>query len=126
MAGFPLNCLEAADLFLLEALSRGIDKAYIFEKNTNACAMIKANAEKCRFTEELLIQRTDAKNAAKLLQTKEEKAKLLFIDPPYAETKFYNFAQEFSEAGLLTENAVIVCEHDKNWITRIVWYVSQS
>ena len=113
--GISVELFGGSGSLSLEALSRGIDKAYIFEKNTNACAMIKANTEKCRFTEELLIQRTDAKNAVKLLLTKEEKVKLLFIDPPYAETKFYNLAQEFSEAGLLTENAVIVCEHDKKF-----------
>ncbi|MBE1553577.1 16S rRNA (guanine(966)-N(2))-methyltransferase RsmD [Sporosarcina limicola] len=97
----------------IEALSRGADEAFIFEKNMKACAIIQANAEKCKFTEELHIERTDARNAVKILQISGKKADLLFIDPPYAETRFYHLAQDFSEANLLSEGAVIVCEHEK-------------
>ncbi|KAA0966621.1 16S rRNA (guanine(966)-N(2))-methyltransferase RsmD [Sporosarcina sp. ANT_H38] len=111
--GIAVELFGGSGSLSLEALSRGIDEAFIFEKNVKACAIIKVNAEKCRFTEELHIQRADAKNAVKFLEAKGKKAKLLFIDPPYAETNFYDLAQDFVEAGLLTENAVIVCEHEK-------------
>ncbi|WP_342512707.1 16S rRNA (guanine(966)-N(2))-methyltransferase RsmD [Sporosarcina sp. FSL K6-1522] len=96
-----------------EALSRGADEAFVFEKNAKACAIIQANAEKCRFTEEVHIQRADARHAVKVLQAAGAKADLLFIDPPYAETKFYDLVQEFVEADLLSEGAIIVCEHEK-------------
>ena len=51
-----------------------------------------------------------------VLQATAKKAKLLFIDPPYAETAFYELAGDFVEADLLTDNAVIVCEHDKQLV----------
>jgi 16S rRNA (guanine966-N2)-methyltransferase len=111
--GIAVELFGGSGSLSLEALSRGIDEAFIFEKNVKACTIIKANADKCRFTEDLHIQRTDARNAAKVLQIQGKKAKLLFIDPPYAETAFYDLALEFVEASLLTENAVIVCEHEK-------------
>ncbi|WP_186669514.1 16S rRNA (guanine(966)-N(2))-methyltransferase RsmD [Sporosarcina sp. BP05] len=111
--GVAVELFGGSGSLSLEALSRGIDEAFIFEKNVKACAIIKSNAEKCRFTEELHIQRADARNAVNFLQVQGKKAKLLFIDPPYAETAFYDLAQDFVEADLLTENAVIVCEHEK-------------
>jgi 16S rRNA (guanine966-N2)-methyltransferase len=111
--GIAVELFGGSGSLSLEALSRGVDEAFIFEKNVKACAIIKANAEKCRFTEELHIQRADARNAVKVLQATGKQAKLLFIDPPYAETKFYNLALNFVEAGLLSEVAVIVCEHEK-------------
>ncbi|MFD1204042.1 MULTISPECIES: 16S rRNA (guanine(966)-N(2))-methyltransferase RsmD [Sporosarcina] len=97
----------------IEALSRGMDTAYIFEKNNKACAIIKENIEKCRFTEFVHIFRNDAKHAVKTLQASSVAIDLLFVDPPYAKTEYYNFVMEMYEAGLLNDNAIIVCEHDK-------------
>ncbi len=114
--GVAVELFGGSGSLSLESLSRGIDEAFIFEKNAKACAIIKANAEKCRFVEELHIRRADAKNAVKLMEASGKRAKLLFIDPPYAETAFYNLALDFVEADLLTENAVIVCEHEKQLV----------
>jgi 16S rRNA (guanine966-N2)-methyltransferase len=113
--GIAVELFGGSGSLSLEALSRGVDEAFIFEKNVKACAIIKANTEKCRFTEQLHIQRADARTAVKILQTKDKKANLLFIDPPYAETKYYNLAQEFADLGLLTDDAIIVCEHEKQF-----------
>ncbi|MFJ7933032.1 16S rRNA (guanine(966)-N(2))-methyltransferase RsmD [Sporosarcina sp. NPDC096371] len=114
--GVAVELFGGSGSLSLEALSRGVDEAFIFEKNAKACAIIKANAEKCRFTEELRIHRADARNAEKVLQATQKKVKLLFIDPPYAEIAFYDLARDFAEADLLTDNAVIVCEHDKQLV----------
>ncbi|HJF30879.1 MAG TPA: 16S rRNA (guanine(966)-N(2))-methyltransferase RsmD [Sporosarcina psychrophila] len=113
--GVAVELFGGSGSLSLEALSRGADEAFIFERNVKACAVIKANAEKCRFTEQLHIQRADARTAAKTLQAKEKKANLLFIDPPYAETKFYDLAQHFADLDLLADNAVIICEHEKQF-----------
>ncbi|MEK5039670.1 16S rRNA (guanine(966)-N(2))-methyltransferase RsmD [Sporosarcina sp. FSL K6-3457] len=114
--GVAVELFGGSGSLSLEALSRGVDEAFVFEKNVKACAIIKANAEKCRFTEQLHIQRADARNAVSVLQATQKKAKLLFLDPPYAETAFYELARDFAEAGLLTDNAAIVCEHDKQFV----------
>lgn len=108
-----------ADLFggsgalSLEALSRGADEAIIIEKNPKACAIIRANAEKSQLTDHIHIERADARNAVKLLKRYEKQVDYLFVDPPYAETKFYDLVQKIAEADLLSERALIVCEHDK-------------
>lgn len=108
-----------ADLFggsgalSLEALSRGADEAIVFEGNPKACAVIRANAEKSRLTDHIHIERADARNAVKLLKRFGKKIDYLFVDPPYAETKFYDLVAQISEAGLLSERSLVVCEHDK-------------
>src|SRR3954467_5229356 len=66
--GVAVELFGGSGSLSLEALSRGVDEAYIFEKNVKACTVIKANAEKCRLTDELHIQRADARNAVKVLQ----------------------------------------------------------
>ncbi len=111
--GVSVELFGGSGSLSLEALSRGVDEAYLFEKNVKACAVIEANAEKCRFTEVLHIQRADARKAVQILQAKGVEAKLLFLDPPYAKAEYYNLALDFVEAGLLTDVAAIVCEHDK-------------
>lgn len=57
--------------------------------------------------------RNDARNAVKALQSSDVLVDLLFIDPPYAEEKYYDLAMEFVQANLLSENAIIICEHEK-------------
>ncbi|WP_438316851.1 16S rRNA (guanine(966)-N(2))-methyltransferase RsmD [Sporosarcina sp. FA9] len=111
--GIVVELFGGSGALSLEALSRGADKAIVFEKNSKACSIIKANAEKTKFTDQVHIERADARKAVSLLKKHVVKIDYLFIDPPYAEKEFYELAGTLVEAGLLSDNAVIVCEHDK-------------
>ncbi|QTD42421.1 16S rRNA (guanine(966)-N(2))-methyltransferase RsmD [Sporosarcina sp. Te-1] len=111
--GISVELFGGSGSLSLEALSRGADSAYVFERNARACAIIKENAEKCRFHDELVIFRSDARNAAKKLKSMDVLADYLFIDPPYAQTEFYGLINDFIELELLTSDAIIICEHDK-------------
>ena len=114
--GIVVELFGGSGALSLEALSRGADKAIIFEKNSKACAIIQANAEKSKFTNQIHIERTDARNAVNILKKSGQKIDFLFIDPPYAETKFYELAQTIAEAGWLSDCAIIVCEHEKKML----------
>lgn len=111
--GVAVELFGGSGSLSLEALSRGAAEAFIFEKNTKACAIIKENAEKCRFTDTVHIQRADARHALKVLQKSDRKVDFLFIDPPYAQDKLYELAKEFALSGILSDDAIIVCEHEK-------------
>jgi 16S rRNA (guanine966-N2)-methyltransferase len=111
--GLAIELFGGSGSLSLETLSRGAEEAFIFEKNMKACEIIRANAEKCRFAGQVHIQRTDARNAVNILKGSGKKAAYLFIDPPYAESAFYGLAGDLVKANLLTEDAVIVCEHEK-------------
>ncbi|WP_153731187.1 16S rRNA (guanine(966)-N(2))-methyltransferase RsmD [Sporosarcina obsidiansis] len=98
----------------IEALSRGMDQAIVFEKNSKACAVITSNSEKCRFEDLLHIERKDARQAAKVLKQRSVVIDLLFIDPPYAAVEYYDLIKEMVNEDLLAEDAMIVCEHEKH------------
>lgn len=113
--GIAVELFGGSGSLSIESLSRGTDEAYIFEKNPKACSIIRENVEKCRFIDQVHIIRNDARNASKALPS-DVKIDLLFIDPPYAETKFYDLAEELALAEMLAEDAIIVCEHDKQLV----------
>lgn len=114
--GVAVELFGGSGSLSIESLSRGTDMAYIFEKNPRACTVIRENVEKCRFTDQVQITRADARNAVKTLQSLNVKVDLLFLDPPYAETKYYQLAETLAQAELLTDNAIIICEHEKQLI----------
>lgn len=98
----------------IEALSRGMDQAIVFEKNPKACAIIKINAEKCRMEECLRIEKKDARQAAAILKQKEVSIDLLFVDPPYATVEYYDVIKDVIAQELVADDATIICEHDKH------------
>lgn len=112
--GVVVELFGGSGALSLEAISRGATEAIIFERNKEACQVIRKNIDKCHYNDRVYIGRTDARNAISYLQRVEKKVDFLFIDPPYAEEKYYNLAVELIEKKLLSETAIIVCEHDKN------------
>lgn len=111
--GVVVELFGVSGALSLEALSRGAEEAYIFEKNRAACEIIRLNSEKCRYEQKVHVQKTDARNAFKYLSKQNKKIDLLFIDPPYAQERFYDLVQEAVDLNLLSEQALIICEHDK-------------
>ncbi len=114
--GIVVELFGGSGALSLEALSRGAEKAYVFEKNRKACAIIQSNVEKCRYDEIVHIKQTDARNASKILQQNNEMIDLLFIDPPYAQNDFYQLAETIADNNLLTDSAIIICEHDNKTV----------
>lgn len=112
--GIVVELFGGSGALSLEALSRGANAAYIFEKNRAACEVIRANLKKCKYEEKAQLYQTDAQNSVKILSQLTVTVNYLFIDPPYAEENFYQLAQQFIDAELLANDAVIVCEHDKS------------
>lgn len=111
--GVAVELFGGSGALSLEALSRGAEEAFVFEKNRGACEVIRANVEKCHYEEFVHIKQMDARNALKVLSGTGKKIDYLFLDPPYAEEEFYGLAQSIVDEGLLTDSAIIVCEHDK-------------
>ena len=98
----------------IEALSRGMEQAIVFEKNPKACAIIKANVEKCKMLENMQIEKKDARQAAAILKQNEVSIDLLFVDPPYATVEYYDVIKDVIAQGIVADDATIICEHDKH------------
>ncbi|RLQ92865.1 16S rRNA (guanine(966)-N(2))-methyltransferase RsmD [Planomicrobium sp. Y74] len=110
---------NALDLFAgsgglgIEALSRGIEKAVFIDKDSKAIETIRANLEKTRLNQQAEVYRNDAKRAIKVLKKNDFQARLLFLDPPYHITESYGLMDFAAETGILTEDSIVVCEHEK-------------
>lgn len=113
---------NALDLFAgsgglgIEALSRGIDKTVFIDKDGKAVDTIRANLDKTRLSGQAEVYRNDAKRAIKLLKKNDFQARLLFLDPPYHITEAYDLMDYAAESGILTTDAIVVCEHEKGVI----------
>lgn len=110
---------NALDLFAgsgglgIEALSRGIDYVVFTEKDRKAVETIHFNLAKTRLEDRSEVYRADAERALSVMKKNGFKARLLFLDPPYHMAKAYGLMDKAAEFGLMTEDAIVVCEHDK-------------
>jgi|SRR5690606_6537289 len=110
----------AVDLFAgsgglgIEALSRGVDHAIFTDKDKKAVETIQANLEKTKFKESAEVYRADAERGLKAMKKNGVKARLLFLDPPYHMEKAYGLMGKAAELGLLEDEAIIVCEHERD------------
>lgn len=109
------NCL---DLFAgsgglaIEAVSRGIDKAILIDRDPQAIKTIKENIEVTKESDKFEVYRNDANRAIDLLRGK-KKFDLLFLDPPYAKQEIEKQIEKIVGADLLNNKALIICELDK-------------
>lgn len=97
----------------LEALSRGMKEAYIFEKHPKAVQVIKDNVSKCRMDDQVMVFKTDARNAARLVKKYGEPVSLLYVDPPYSKVDHYEWIHDWIKRESLVKDAIIICEHQK-------------
>jgi len=109
----------AVDLFAgsgglgIESLSRGIDTCIFIEKDPRAIQIIHENIKKCKLEDQAEVYKADANRAIKALEKRHAQVDLLFVDPPYQKVGYYDLIEQFTEKNLLTDKAIILCEHEK-------------
>ena len=102
----------------IEALSRGAREAIFVEKHPPAVALIKKNLDLLEIRKGVRVLALDALKALERLAQEPSAANtridILFLDPPYAEAEAYKNVLAFlGDADLLTENAVVIAEHQR-------------
>ncbi len=114
------GCIQGAkvlDLFCgtgalgIEALSRGAQEAVFADKDPRSLAQTKLNLKNLEIPDARVIK-GDFKDALKNL--KGEKFDLIFLDPPYMSGVYETAIKLIKEFDILSENGIIVCEHEKN------------
>lgn len=94
----------------IEAISRGMTKAYLFEKNRKAQLVIEQNIAMTKQENAFMLIKGDSKY---LLSKVSEPADLIFLDPPYAKQTIVEDIKRLFDLGLVKDSAIIVCETDK-------------
>ncbi|MDY0219542.1 MAG: 16S rRNA (guanine(966)-N(2))-methyltransferase RsmD [Desulfobacterium sp.] len=113
----------------MEALSRGADFATFVDKSLEACKLIKENSTLLHLDDRSTIIHRDLSRPGQLftpgerrshtridqIQTNlawaKKKFDLVFMDPPYGMGLIETTLADTSFLDLLTDNALIVCEH---------------
>ena len=94
----------------LEALSRGVKRAYFSDQSRESLRIVKENVALCRAQDRSILLAGDFRsNIARV----KEKVDFFFVDPPYADGFILPAVDAILDAGNLADGGLIVCEHDK-------------
>lgn len=111
--GQVLDLFSGSGSLAIEAVSRGCDTAVCVDKQFSAIKVIKENVAVTKEEEKFTVIKGEANRIIEQLSTQGKVFDWLFLDPPYAEQEIVKQICRVSELGLLSDEAVIVCEVDK-------------
>lgn len=94
----------------IEALSRGAKHAYFVENNKKALECIKKNLTFTKMADKATVVSRDVLGAIPFLN---EKADVIFMDPPYQSEIEASVCQMLKHSGCLKENTLIIIEAAK-------------
>ena len=94
----------------IEAVSRGMEKAVLVEKDRRAQGIIASNIQMTKESHKFQLLKMEAHQALNQLQGTFD---LIFLDPPYAKEQIVADIEALAERGLLGEEVMVVCETDK-------------
>ena len=96
-----------------EALSRGAKRSIMIEADKEALRVIIENVNKLGVEEKCRAYKNDVLRAIEILEKKNEKFDVIFMDPPYRENLTHKTLKKIAEHNLLKEDGIIICEHGK-------------
>ncbi|EOH90171.1 16S rRNA (guanine(966)-N(2))-methyltransferase RsmD [Enterococcus pallens] len=111
--GMVLDLFAGSGSLAIEAVSRGMDQAFLVEKNFRAMAVIKENVAMTKETERFHLMQMPANKAIQQLAEQKVTFDLILLDPPYAEQEIVKQLTALAQADLIAPGAVVVCETDK-------------
>lgn len=120
---FDLEGRRILDLFAgsgqmgLEALSRGAQKAVMVDNSREALDVMKANAQKTHLYPQTSILCMDFQQYIRSASGKIQ-FDIVFLDPPYALRLIPQAACSLYDAGLLAENAILICEDNQSGLAQ--------
>ncbi|MBS4761418.1 16S rRNA (guanine(966)-N(2))-methyltransferase RsmD [Carnobacteriaceae bacterium zg-ZUI252] len=109
--GVCLDLYAGSGGLSIEAISRGMDKAILFEKDRKAQIIIEQNIQMTKATDQFLLIKGDSH---RLLYKVQEKVDLVFLDPPYAKQMIVQDIEQLVSSQLVGRDTLIVCETDKS------------
>ena len=111
----------ALDLFAgtgglgIEALSRGAGRCIFIDANPRSVEVVRRNLEAAGLSDRAEVYRNDARKAIKLLEKRDVRFDLLFLDPPYAMKDCDELLTDLASRGMVAEGAVAVVEHESGF-----------
>ncbi|WKY46355.1 16S rRNA (guanine(966)-N(2))-methyltransferase RsmD [Eubacteriaceae bacterium ES3] len=121
---FEIHELEIfVDLFAgtgamgIEALSRGVKKAYFFDISEKSLQIVKKNVDKVGYNERSELVHISAEDGINLLKDSQIEVDLMFLDPPYVQGDSIDKLLDLIESKeILSKGGKIVIETEKSVI----------
>lgn len=95
----------------IEAVSRGMSRAVLVERERNAQAVIAENIQMTKEVSKFELLKMEADRA---LEQVGGTFDLVFLDPPYAKEQIVADIEKMAERNLFSEEVMVVCETDKS------------
>ena len=114
--GIALDLFAGTGGLGIEALSRGVDRAVFIDADRRAVSVVRRNAEAARVADRAEIRFGTAERALKMLAKRGAVFRYVFLDPPYRIKIADSLMAEMEERGLLEDGAVIVVEHEADFL----------
>ena len=95
----------------VEALSRGAGRAVVIEQDKEALRIIIENINNLSLENKCRAYKNDVFRAIEILDRKNEKFDIIFMDPPYKENISAQTIEKISESNILSEEGIIISEH---------------
>jgi 16S rRNA (guanine966-N2)-methyltransferase len=116
-----VDCFGGTGAMALEALSRGVDEAWIFDKAPKSIRLIRQNVAKARYEARAHIVETPAASGLRQLAAAGVQADLVFMDPPYRMTEApAALAALISEKKIMKSQGILMIEHEKSVIMPLI------
>lgn len=97
----------------IEAISRGANQVVLADNNKESVSLIKKNLALIK-ADNFIIMQNDCFETLKILYSQNKKFDIIFIDPPYNSTYAEKCIKLIHKLDLLSENGLIVWEHDQS------------
>lgn len=111
--GKVLDLFAGSGSLAIEAVSRGMEQAFLVEKNFRAMAIIKENVAMTKEEDRFYLMQMPANKAIQQFSEQKVFFDLILLDPPYAEQEIMKQLTALAQADLIAPEAVAVCETDK-------------
>lgn len=113
--GVMLDMYSGSGAVAIEAVSRGMERAFLFENNRLAQKTIEQNIEITKSPEQFHLKRQNVKQGLKTIASDPafKPFELVFMDPPYRLQEIVKDIEQLQELNLVSPDCVIVCEVDK-------------
>ena len=109
-----LDLFAGSGAVALEAFSRGAAEVYAVESNKKAARVIESNLQALNIQDRFAVIAAEVSDALPRLTC--ERFDIVFLDPPYREHGAYESVfRQLSEAGLLSEEGIVIAEHEKHF-----------
>lgn len=110
--GICLDLFAGSGSLGIEAISRGMERACLVDKQRQAISTIYHNIKTLKIEEQTEVLRMDAFQALRAFYKQKKNFNLILVDPPYQTVDYLKLLKEIITYNVLADNGIIYCEHD--------------